>query len=170
MSSTTHKVAGVYVSHDQARKGARALREAGFDEDRLTLVGSHDWERAFADPEDIGERSSTAALSGAGTGAALGAAGAGALVVAEISVIAAAPVLALLAGAGLGAVVGTAVSGVASASVRESDFRDMVREAVEKDHFVLIARARSEAEALEVQSLIVQSAEKSIDQFGGVAT
>lgn len=170
MALTMHKVAGVYADRGAAREGARVLREAGFSADQVALVGRQDWETAFVQPEEAGDRSAKSALIGAGTGAGLGAAGAGALAVAEVSVIAAAPILSVLAGAGLGAMVGTAIAGIASASVRESDFKNLVREAVEKGHFVVIARAHSESDALEAQSLIARTAEKSLDQFGSVAS
>lgn len=164
MAMTTHKVAGVYASREAAVEGVRALGKSDFGEDEVMLVGRGDWERVFADSEQIGERAARGALAGAGTGAGLGAAGAAALV----SVIAAPPVLALLAGAGLGAVAGTAIAGISSASVRESDFQDMVREAAERGQFVVVVRAGSEADALKAQDAIARTAEASLDQYGGV--
>ena len=170
MSFATHKVAGVYADRAQANEGARALREAGFEPEDIFVVDRDDWQTAFADPQEAGQRAENAALSGAVAGAGVGAAGAGALAIAEVSVIAAAPVFATLAGAGLGAVVGTAIAGVSSASVREPDFREMVREAIHEDHSVVVARPHSEADALKAQDVIAKTADSSIDQYGGVAS
>jgi hypothetical protein len=170
MALTSHKVAGVYESIDDAREAAAALREEGFDDERVLLAHDEAWESDLTAFEDV-ERGARASLAGgAGAGAGIGAAGAGVLAAAGVNVIAAAPVLAVLAGAGLGAITGTAVANVSSGTVRELDFREMVRESLAQGHVVVLARARSEAEALRAQDVIARSAAKgAIDQGGGTA-
>lgn len=169
MVSTTHKVAGVYADRAAAREGARALREAGFSENKVLLVDRDDWELAFTNPEEIRTRSKRNALAGAGAGALIGAAGAGALAAAKVSVLAGAPLLTELAGAVIGALAGSAIAGVSSASVHEPDFRNLVREAVEQGQCLVIVRANTEAGALEAQNLIGRTTDKSLDHFGGFA-
>lgn len=168
MSQTSHKVAGIYPDHANARAAVEALRQAGIGEEAIAMVDKDDWQSAFTDPHTVTERAKHKLASGTGIGAGLGALGAGALVAAEVAVIAAAPVLAMLAGAGLGAAAGTAYTGVSSSSVREPVFRDVVREAVTQGHVVVIVRTFSEAESLHAQDLISSTnPERSVDQLGG---
>lgn len=168
MALTRHKVAGIYRDHQRARDAVDALRRAGISEDAIAIANEDDWREAFTEAETIAGRAKDTIAVGAGIGAGVGAAGTGALAAAEVAVIAAAPVLAMLAGAGLGAVAGTAYAGASSSSVRESAFRDVVREAVTLGNVVVVVRASSEAEALEVQDLVARTApERSVDQFGG---
>ena len=166
MAFTTHKVAGIYSDRVAAREGAQALREAGFAQDDVIVADREDWQLAFTDPREIGKRSRNGVLAGASVGAAIGAAAAGAVIVADLGVVATAPILSVLAGAGVGAAAGIAIAGLSSRSVREPDFRSMVRESVENGQCAVIVRARTEAGALEAQSVIARTTDKTLDQYG----
>lgn len=170
MAITSHKVAGVYSDRQAAREGAQAIREAGFSSDVVVLADRDDWQLAFADSDEMEKRASRSVLAGAGAGAGIGAAGAIALVAAQVSVVSSAPILSVLVGAGVGAIAGTAIAGVTSASLREPDFRNLVREAVESGRCVVIVRAGTEADALRAQSVIAGTTQETLDQFGAAAS
>ena len=169
MALTMHKVAGVYPDRIRAREGVRALHEAGFPKDAIALLDRKNWQRAFTHTDEMSARSRKVVLTWAGAGAAIGAVVAAILSAAGVSFVAAAPVFSIFAGAGLGAILATALTGLWSASAREPDFRNMVREAVESDQAVVIVRAKSEVNALEAQGLFAHTAEQTIDQYGSVS-
>jgi len=170
MAFTAHKVAGVYPDRDTAREGALALREAGFSETEVRVAGRDDWQLAFTHPEEITRRTRNGLLIGAGVGAGIGAVVAGVLIAAEVGAVIGAPVLSVLVGACIGAIAGVAVAGVSSRSVREPDFRKMVREVVEGGGCAVIVRPSTEAGALEAQSVIARTTDKTLDQYGTVVS
>ena len=104
-------VFGIYLSRDAAQGAVRALRDAGFSGDDISVLLPED-----LDDKDLvtdqNTKASEGAVVGVGSGAALGGAlgwmvGIGALAIPGIGpVIAAGPIAAVLAGIGVGGAVG----------------------------------------------------------------
>src|SRR3954468_2251919 len=97
------RVAGVFRDRQDAQHAIQALRDAGIDPRRVSVI-ARDKERARDVAEDTGAQAATGAATGAGIGAVLGGAagwlaGLGALAIPGIGpVVAAGPIAAALSG------------------------------------------------------------------------
>lgn len=121
-------VVGMYDRFEDAQKAVRALTDAGFDRNNISMVArdrdneyARELDRYDTTDEDVGD----GAAAGAGIGAVLGGLGGllvglGALAIPGIGpVVAAGPLIATLAGAGIGAAAGGIVGALVDLGVPE---------------------------------------------------
>ncbi len=143
-----------YSSESEAERAVRALQDAGFGADDISIVAK-DEGRAQGVAQDTGTDTAEGAGIGAATGGVLGAlggliVGATALTIPGIGLVIAGPLAAVLGGAGLGAVTGGLAGALAGLGVSK-DEAEQYQERVEAgDILVVVAAGQREAEARQI--------------------
>jgi hypothetical protein len=132
--ATDTTVIGVFNGHAEARRAVEQLRQAGFPDDHLGIIGP-DWRNTTRTVEDRSGRpndpththweggTAIGAAAGGATGLGLGIAVATGLIPPLGPVIAGGTLVALLASAGTGAVIGGVAGGLAGLGVPEDEAR-----------------------------------------------
>ena len=158
-----HYVSGFFVKRDEAQIVFSKLIERGLSADQVRIYNN---ETAAREPPP-GANSNTMLKSlmvdgavGAAVGTGIGVLAEVALVVANVSLFIASPLLAPLAmlgwGASLGGVIG-AVVGAESTEKKDGKFADLVQDAIMNGQVVLVAQTRSEQETAVARELIRES-------------
>jgi hypothetical protein len=156
----TRTITRLYDSYDEATRAVQALEAAGVPHADISLVGSaHD--RASEGTDET----TTAAESGAGTGATLGTlvgggagllAGIGALAIPGVGpIVAAGWLVAALTGAGVGAAAGGLLGSLTGAGVSEEDAH-VYAEGVRRGGTMLTARV-DESQAARLEAALATS-------------
>jgi hypothetical protein len=176
MAEYKHYVSGFFAKREDAQIALSKLSERGIPPDQLRI---YDNETAAREP--VPEANSNTALKslivdgavGAAVGTGIGALAEVALVVANVSLFLASPLLAPLAmlgwGASLGGVIG-AVIGSESTDKKDGKFADLVQDAIMNGQVVLFAQTRNEQETAIAQDVIQLAAGDAKDVRSSVAT
>jgi hypothetical protein len=163
MSEYKHHVSGFFVNRAEAHIAFSKLVDQGIPTGQLRI---YDNETAAREPAP--EANSNTALKGmivdgavgVAVGTGIGALAELALVIANVSLFIASPLLAPLVmlgwGASLGGVVG-AVIGAESTEKKDGKFADLVQDAIMHGQVVLVAQTSSEQETIVVQRVIKES-------------
>jgi len=163
MERFTHKLAAIYRDQSSAREAWGLLRQGGFPEAQLRLVGPTDaqTERKL-EPE--GEEVAMTVLKdtalGTGIGGALGLAGSAALGAAGLALFLSQPVAATLVIAGYSAGVGGVLGFLKGIKVKESLFVGAAEDALGRGYWVLVVHGRNEDEEKRAQALISETLAK----------
>lgn len=170
MDEQNHIVSGIYTTCGEAEAVRDRLVERGLPRDQMNIV-----ERAQL-PENAKMTGDNDALKdvlvdgavGAAVGTGIGALAEVALVVANVTLFVASPLIAPLAmlgwGAALGGVVGAAVGAekveAKPGEKQEGKFSELVLDAIRSGHVVLVALTKSVAEATLVREVVGDSIAK----------
>jgi hypothetical protein len=160
MTEYRHHVSGFFVKPEEAHIAFSKLMERGLPPDQLRI---YDNETAAREPAPAANSNTMLnnlivdGAVGAAVGTGIGALAEVALVVANVSLFIASPLLAPLAmlgwGASLGGLIG-AVVGSESTDKKEGKFADLVRDAIMNGQVVLVVQTRSEHETAVAQEVI----------------
>jgi hypothetical protein len=159
MISTAQTVVGVFDDRARAEEAIRALREAGFGDDRIGLVSQYRTAAAGGSdtglsPDPTGTRWEEGAGIGAATGAVAGT-GLGLAVMAGVvpgigPALAGGALLALVASAGAGAAAGTVVGALVGLGIPEDEAKYYEGEVTAGRCVVTVRAGDRAAEAVEV--------------------
>lgn len=162
-----HIVSGIYASLAEAETARSQLVERGLPRAQTNVVqaASKGGDKIKKDDEVLKDIVVDGTI-GAAVGAGLGAAAQVALVAANVSLFVASPVLAPLAmlgwGAALGGIAGATVGSEKSAATKDGKFSDLVMDAIQSGHVVLVARTRTAEEAALARHVIGDSVTEKV--------
>lgn len=155
-------VAGVFSGYAEARRAVQALRDAGYSDDRIGVIGPdrdhpaghHAHSGLPGDPTHTRweEGAGIGAAAGGATGLGLGLAVAAGLISPLGPVIAGGALVALLASAGAGATVGTVMGGLVGLGIPEDEAGFYAGE-VDQGRVVVTVREGEETEGLAARTL-----------------
>jgi hypothetical protein len=163
MTEYRHHVSGFFVKHEEAQVAFAKLIDRGIPPEQLRI-----YDNATAARDPAADENSNTMLKnlivdgavGAAVGTGIGVLAEVALVVANVSLFIASPLLAPLAmlgwGASLGGVVG-AVIGSESTDKKDGKFADLVQDAIMDGQVVLVSQTRSEQETAIAQEVIKEA-------------
>ncbi len=158
MSEYLDSVTGIYPTLDDAQKAAQELIDKGFSRDQVQVaIGRTDH---IEQDEDDKEALKNVVVDGAiGTvvGAGVGALGQMAIVAANVSLFVASPLVAPLFMVGWGAAIGGFIGAGKGISNQDRRYSELLANAVERGHAVLVANAKTEEEAETARAVIGSS-------------
>ncbi len=159
MNSYLHRIFGIYASRHEAEQVFEHLLQDGFKLEQLELIDKPGSNAETApDSDEVRNEVLVDGAIGTAAGAGIGALGEVAIAAANVSLFIASPVLGTLMmigwGAALGGVIGAAVG---AGTENTKHFSDLVRDAVNSGHAVLIAHAATEQQTTTAQSVIGNS-------------
>lgn len=159
MTQYTHRVSGIYHDGVLARQAFETLRDGGFPDEQLQLMGPKEsTPEVELEPEGGGQVRSEIVkdtLVGAGVGGSLGVAGSAALAIANTALLATNPVLGVLTIVGYAAAVGGVAGALGGAlKVEEPEFLRVVEHALKKDYWVVVALAKDADEEQRAMAII----------------
>ena len=166
------RAAGLYYSRDEAEGAVRALRDAGYDMDRVSVVARDaDKLDGHDTTEDIGNKADEGAATGAVTGGALGGltgllVGLGTLAIPGIGPILfagaeATAIATTLAGAGIGAAAGGLIGALIGLGIPEEKAK-LYNDRVKGGSFLVIVNGNS-AEIARAETIMRQH---GVEEFG----
>lgn len=171
MAEYRHHVSGFFVKREEAQIASSKLSERGMAADQLRIYDNETAASAPAPDADSNTRLKSLIVDGAvgaAVGTGIGALAELALVLANVSLFIASPLLAPLAmlgwGASLGGVIG-AVIGSESSDKQDGKFADLVQDAIMNGQVVLVVQTRSEQETALAQEVI----KEAVGEFKDVA-
>ncbi len=174
MNEYRHHVSGFFVHRDDAEKALSRLAELGLPRDRLNIFTA-DSVQPVSSQEKKQEKKSDGVLqdilvdSAVGTmvGTGIGALAEVGLVVANVSLFFASPLLAPLMlmgwGASIGALIGASTGATAGAGHKHGWLADLIRDAIANGQVVLVAETRTEQETATAREVIQASVGTSKD-------
>ena len=168
------RAAGLYYSRDEAEAAVRALKDAGFDMERVSVIAKDaDKVAGHETTEEVGNKADEGATTGALTGGALGGitgllVGLGTLAIPGIGpiVLAGAEATAIattLAGAGIGAAAGGLVGGLIGLGIPEEKAK-IYSDRVAKGSFLVMVTG-SAAEIARAESIMRQHGVEEFDVY-----
>jgi hypothetical protein len=164
MDEYLHHVSGFFAHHKDADSAFSSLVERGLPRERLRIFETDSAPPASAPQSESNEVLKNVLVDGAiGTavGAGIGALGEVALVVANVSLFVASPLLAPLMMLGWGASIGALIGASAGASAEAGDkggmFSELIRDAISSGQVVLVAETRTEQETAIAREIIQAS-------------
>jgi hypothetical protein len=168
---TAHNVVATFGTPEQARDALEALSRAGFDADKVSLVG-HDAEEVASDPDTrlrdldaTGEVGKKAAASGALGSVLGGLAGAAAFAIPGVGPVVGTGILgALLAGGIAGGTLGGMVGGIASMELSES-WELTFSEALRDGKALVAAHTDTDEEAQEAEKALQNEDPEKIEHL-----
>ena len=160
-------VARTFADPADAEAAIRALRDAGFSPDAIS-VAARDEHRARAVADDTGADVAEGAGIGAATGGVLGAlggllVGATALTIPGVGILVAGPLAAILGGAGAGAVTGGLAGALAAAGVSDDEAARYQERVEAGEILVAVAAGDREPEARQILETGVYGRERVTD-------
>ncbi len=168
---TAHNVVATFDTPEQARDALEGLSRAGFDADKISLVG-HNAAEVASDPdtrlrdlEATGEVAKKAATAGA-VGSVLGAlAGAAAVIIPGVGPVIGTGIFAALAAGGIaGGTVGGMVGGIASMELSES-WELTFQEALRSGKALVAVHTESDDEAREAEEVLEKEQPETIEHL-----
>ncbi len=168
------RAAGLYYSRDEAEAAVRALKDAGFDMDRVSVIAK-DADKVAGEEttEEVGNKADEGAAAGALTGGALGGitgllVGLGALAIPGIGPILlagaeATAIATTLAGAGIGAVTGGLVGALIGLGIPEEKAK-IYSDRVAKGSFLVMVTG-SAAEIARAESIMRRHGVEEFDVY-----
>lgn len=166
MEKYLHKVAGIYTSQASAEETRKRLIERGFLLEQTNILLPRE---SFADdkiePEgnEVLKEVVMDGIIGTAVGGGVGVLGVAAMAAANISLFLASPLLGPLTIIGWGASVGAIAGASAGAGVKEGRFADMVKDAINSGHTVLIVHAATEEQTTLAQNMVKSSLSAASD-------
>lgn len=160
MEKYLHKVAGIYTTLAAAEDMRNRLMEQGFLPEQINILLPHE---SFADdkiePEgnEVLKEVVKDGMIGTAVGGGLGVLGVAAMVAANVSLFLASPLLGPLTIIGWGASVGAIAGASAGAGLKEGRFADLVKDAINSGHTVLIVHAATKEQTTLAQNMIKTS-------------
>lgn len=157
METYLHRVIGIYPSRAAAEVVRGELVDRGLPEDKLDVLepGATEARRLpDADSDDVLKEVLREGAIGTAIGTAAGAVGTAALMAAGITVFIASPIVAPLAMLGWGAGVGGLLGAATGAQRHKGDVSDLVRDALQAGHVVLLAYAGTEEQTSVAREVI----------------
>ena len=157
MDDDLHRVVGVYATRAEAEVTHDLLMKTGVAASQLKILQASPSGAVRADGVDSDEVLNDILRRGAiGTavGTAAGAAGTVAIALANVSLFVASPVLGTLAMLGWGAGLGGLVGAVAGADQSKGDMAQLIRQALDHGHVVLVADALSSLQTEKVHQIV----------------
>lgn len=170
MNEYRHHVSGFFAHRDDAEKALSILAERGLPRDRLNIFAANS-----VQPVSSQEKKSDGVLqdvlvdSAVGTmvGTGIGALAEVGLVVANVSLFIASPLIAPLMlmgwGASIGALIGASTGASAGAGHKHGWLADLIRDAIASGQVVLVAETRTEQETATAREVIQASVGTSTD-------
>ena len=166
------RAAGLFYSREEAESAVRGLKDAGFDQDRISVIARDaDKVEGVQSTEDVGNKADEGAAAGALTGGALGGitgllVGLGALAIPGIGPIIFAGVEATaiattLAGGAIGAAAGGLVGALVGLGIPEEKAK-IYNDRVSGGSFLVMVTG-TEAEAKRVETIMQRS---GVEEFG----
>jgi hypothetical protein len=163
MTEYRHHVSGFFVKREEAQIAFSKLTDRGIPTDQLRI---YDNETAAREPApDANSNTQLKSMIvdgavGAAVGTGIGVLAEVALVVANVSLFIASPLVAPLAmlgwGASLGGLIG-AVMGSETTGIKDGKFADLVQDAIMNGQVVLVAQTHSEHETIIAQKVIKEA-------------
>lgn len=160
MHKYPHKVAGIYSTRAAAENIRKQLAEQGFQPAQIDLLFSPDpTTDTKIEPEgdDVLSEVVKDGVIGTAVGSGIGALGVAAMAAANISLFLASPLLGPLTIIGWGASVGAIAGASVGTGVKEGHFSDIVKDALNKGHSVLIVHTTTQAQTNIATELISNS-------------
>lgn len=159
MDSYLHRISGIYVGRAEAERVFDQLLQAGFGRGQLELVNKpRPTKETAPDSDEVRNEVLIDGAIGTAIGAGIGALGEVAIAAANVSLFVASPIIGALAMMGWGAVLGGIVGATAGAGGEDKKiFSDLVRDAVNSGHTVLIVHANSESQTTTAQKIVGDS-------------
>ncbi|MEO6351567.1 MAG: hypothetical protein ABIO19_00525 [Burkholderiaceae bacterium] len=160
MENTQHRVLGLYATRAAAESARGLVAQRGLPPEKIKILepGRDDpGQETEADSDDVLKEMLRDGAIGTAVGTLAGAVGTAALAAANISLFIANPVLGTLAMLGWGASTGAIVGAIAGAENSKGDVSDLVRNALENGHVVLIAHTATEEETNYARQIIGDS-------------
>ncbi|MGY1488067.1 hypothetical protein ACW4YW_01530 [Methylobacillus pratensis] len=161
MADYLDSVTGIYPTVDEAQKAAQALIDQGFSRDQVQVaIGRTDGIEQDEDDKEVLKNVVVDGAIGTAVGAGVGALGQLAIVAANVSLFVASPLVGPLFMVGWGAAVGGFIGAGKGISNQDRHYSDLLANAVEKGHAVLVAYAKTEAEAEAARAVVGASMER----------
>lgn len=160
MEQYTHKVSAIYADEAAARQALQILRDHGFPEKQLRIIGPHDLRPgAKLEPEgiEVSKEIVKDTLIGGGVGGAVGAAGSAAMGAAGVALFVTNPVLATLMIVGYAATIGGIAGAIKGVKIKETAYIAIVEDALKQGHWAIVAHARDNAEEAKARQLIAET-------------
>lgn len=155
MADYVDSVTGIYPTLDDAHKAAQTLIDNGFNRDQVQVAAGHtDHVEQDEDNKEVLKNVVVDSAIGTAVGAGVGALGQLAIVAANVSLFVASPLVGPLFMVGWGAAVGGFIGAGKGISNQDRRYSDLIANAVEKGHAVLVAYARTEAEAETARAVV----------------
>lgn len=172
------RATGLYYSRDEAESAVRALKESGYDMDRVSVIAKDADKIAGHDTtEDVGNKADEGAATGAVTGGALGGitgllVGLGTLAIPGIGPILlagaeATAIATTLAGVGIGAVAGGLVGALVGLGIPEEKAK-IYSDRVSKGSFLVMVTGTA-AEISNVESIMRHHGVEEFDIYNAAA-
>jgi hypothetical protein len=164
MTNYMHRVVGVYATRGAAERVLSDLVLQGLALEKITILepgGTVSRPDVAADSDDVLKEMLRDGAIGTALGTVVGAFGTVALSMANISLFIASPVVGALSMLGWGASLGAVVGAVAGAQNHKGAVADMVKDALESGHVVLVAHADDEQQT----GIVKQIVEESMSEF-----
>lgn len=166
MEKYLHKVAGIYSNPARAENTRNHLVEKGFaiDQINILLPGESSSDNKI-EPEgnEVLKEVVKDGLIGTVVGGGVGALGVAAMVAANVSLFLASPLLGPLTIIGWGASAGAIAGASVGAGAKEGRFADIVRDAANSGHTVLIAHTLTDEQTQVAKDIITASVVETSD-------
>ena len=162
-TSQAHKVSAVYGTEDEAQRVRQLLIDGGISVDQISLLDSLPLPWVEGDSDDVLKEILVDGAVGTAIGTGVGAVGTAVLWAASVTLFVATPVVAPLAMlgwfAGIGGITGAVVGATANEDkpVKVGKFSELVMDAIESGHVVLVARTHGEADRVLAKTIIGNS-------------
>ncbi|MDR5171243.1 hypothetical protein ACKF11_06970 [Methylobacillus sp. Pita2] len=161
MADYLDSVTGIYPTVDDAQKAAQALIDQGFSQEQVQIaIGRTDHIEQDEDDKETLKNVVVDSAIGTAVGAGVGALGQLAIVAANVSLFVASPLVGPLFMVGWGAAVGGFIGAGKGISNQDRRYAELLANAVEKGHAVLVAYAKTEAEAETARVVVGTSMEQ----------
>ncbi|MCB5189950.1 hypothetical protein LG198_04310 [Methylobacillus arboreus] len=158
MADYLDSVTGIYPTVDDAQKVAQTLIDRGFSKDQVQIAIGRT-EHIEQDEDDKASLKNVVVDGAIGTaiGAGVGALGQIAIVAANVSLFVASPLVAPLFMVGWGAAIGGFIGAGKGISNQDRRYSELLANAVEKGHAVLVANATTEEEVETARAIVGES-------------
>lgn len=160
MEQYAEKVSAIYHDKNLAQQALEKLRQNGFSEDQLRIIGPHDpltGTKLEPEGEGMARHIIKDTLIGGGIGGALGAAGSAAMGAAQIALFVTNPIMGSLVITGYAAAVGSIVGAVKGVKIKETAYLGVVEDALKKGHWVVAVHAHDKEEEKKAHGIIAET-------------
>ena len=158
MEKYLHRVMGIYSTAAVAESVGNRLARIGIPQEKMRVLGPGDakLDAQFAN-DDVLKETLRVSTIGATVGTIVATAGNIAMTAAHISLFVAGPVLGALYVLGWGASLGGVAGAVVGAAVNKADLSELIKDALDGGHVVLLALTDTETQTTEARKIIAAS-------------
>lgn len=160
MAENTHTVTGIYHTEELAHQVLARLRDGGFPEKRLRIIGPHDpmkGRKLKPKGKAVASEIIKDTLIGTGLGGAAGAAGSALFALANTAVFMTNPVMGALMITGYAATVGGTIGALKGVSLKETAYLGVVEDALNKGYWVVAVHTQDDQEKDRAGGIIGES-------------